>query len=730
MNKQDKKTEISHIEKQFNNVYKNFTTDSIYAIIEMFPYPSGNIHVGHVRNYVIGDVIYRYYRMLKGACIRVIGWDSFGLPAENAARENNIHAKKWTEKNISQMREQLQGISLLYDWSREISTSEYSYFKYTQEIFIMFFNAGIIFQDYYFVNWDPVDKTVLSNEQVIDGKGWRSNETVELRLIKSWFFDLKKYAKYMYDNLSELKWPKKILAIQKNWIGIHSGSVIRFPIVINNEKTNTYIDCFTRAPEEYPNVSSIWISPNHKIAREYLLNKNLSITYSEFQKLFIETNIFVYNKLSNKNIPVYICAEVSDKIGTGAKMLTPNSYEEDRIFAEKYGVKPLDQEKYEIVTYEFLLENNLVYQDSFSKLNHWCISRQRCWGCPIPLYYCDECKKYYPYQNKKIDETRLSYQNYTDLEKAEINIECKHCKSNACVVKETLDTFFDSSWYFLKYLTDSKKEFNIKDALKLLPIKKYIGGIEHANLHLLYTRAVIRALIELTNTEDKIPFETIINQGLIHMMSYKDKNNKYISYTKYRELLEKNENPIKYKIEKMSKSKKNIIDPQEIIEQYSASALRVMILSNYPIEYCYEWDHQLIDRCQSFVNKILDLLKLFSEKILSQKSIIDAETLLTKQDHEKLKKFYEEIFYAYQMLEENKLNNYIAALHILFKSVKMLYHNDDNQKNNVIFNYILQQTLYVFYPLLPSITDYIYYLTYQKTITEREKINLLHNKNE
>ena len=713
--------DIKKIEKKINKIYTKFTTkDTKYSIIEMFPYPSGNLHVGHIKNYVITDVIYRYFRLTKGECIKAIGWDSFGLPAENAARDHNISPKKWTQQNIEIMKTQIQNMSLLHDWTREISTSDYQYFQYTQKIFKIFFEKNIIFQDYYFVNWDNIDETVLANEQVINGLGWRSGTPIILKLMKSWFFNIEKYAEYLYENLKSLKWPNTIKTIQKNWIGKHEGYVIKFPIF--NSNTNEYIECFTLQPQQYNNVEFICIAINHKISINFLLKKNIEIKYNQLNTFILEINKNAYNPITNNKIKIYISSTINSNYGTGAKAFAPSSSDADKKFAIEFAIKCFKSEDLKhFNNYDgnsiisIITKQKLIYKKIFYKTRLWCISRQRCWGCPIPLYFCTNCNKYLTYQDKKIDEKKLSYSNYKQLCQQKIKIKCKECKNEADVITETLDTFFDSSWYFMKYLI--KENFNLKDGLEKLPITQYIGGIEHANLHLLYARAIIKGLSEELNITTTTPFENIINQGLIHSQSYKDKNNKYINYQQYQELLLQNQNPQKYKMEKMSKSKKNIINPQNIIEKYSTSALRIMILSNYPIESCYNWDNQLIQKSQKLVDKIYTLMSYMSEIILKQKAIENIEDFIITKHKDKLNKFNKELQYIYTMLENNKLNNYIAGIHIILKTTTTLINED---KCILQINYIFKHFSYSCYSVIPAIADYFYYITYKIFITDKK----------
>ncbi len=588
---------IKDIEKKWQNIWSKNNTNSSkvdkskkkFYCLEMFPYPSGKIHMGHVRNYTIGDVLARYKKLQGFNVLHPMGWDSFGLPAENAARENNLHPKDWTKKNISTMKKQLKSLEFSLDWDREISTCDPKYYKHQQEFFLELFNKGLVYKKDTYVNWDPSEQTVLANEQVIDGKGWRSGTIVERKKLSQWFFNIKKFSQNLLDELEKLKnWPEKVKLMQKNWIGKSYGCEINFQI--DNEK-NEKIKVFTTRPDTIFGASFIAISVDHTMSKRFEKNKNFLNFNNECskmgtteealanaEKIGFNTGLFALHPFTKNKLPVYIANFVLMDYGTGAIFGCPAHDQRDLDFANKYNlsvlpvVKPnnVDIDKFNIKN-EAYTENGVLFNSDFLnnlkvdeaiekaikaieekkigekkitfRLKDWGVSRQRYWGCPIPIVY-----------NKKGEAFGVNKNELPVLlpEDVDLNVNGnpleKHptwkftkLSSGEEVIRETdtLDTFVDSSWYFLRFCSPNNNEYGYKidDVKYWMPVDQYIGGVEHAILHLLYSRFFMRALAfkdkEFDYTE---PFKSLFTQGMVCHETYKSENNKWL----YPEDVEKN----------------------------------------------------------------------------------------------------------------------------------------------------------------------------------------------
>ena len=610
-----------------------------FYCLEMFPYPSGKIHMGHVRNYTIGDVLARF-KLLKGFnVLHPMGWDSFGMPAENAAKQNNINPRNWTEDNISIMKSQLKRLGLSIDWDREISTCSPEYYKHQQRIFLELYDKGLVYRKQSYVNWDPVDKTVLANEQVIDGKGWRSGAIVERKKLNQWFFKISKFSEELLDDLEKLdEWPSKVKTMQKNWIGKSYGCEIDFKIEgSDNVKT---IKCYTTRPDTLFGFSFLALSVDHELSAFYendpkFINfkKACSKTgtteesIAQAEKIGFKTNLFAINPLNEEiKVPVYFANFVLMDYGFGAVFGCPAHDQRDFDFANKYNLKiktvvrpenenddfKVTKEAYsgpgKIINSEFLnglsvpnesiaktieiLEKkNLGKKKTNFRLKDWGISRQRYWGCPIPIAY-DENNNIVKLPLEELplklpDKINLNT-NGNPLDQNDewknVIIDGKKCTRET----DTLDTFVDSSWYFLRFCSSNvhNKPFNKEDLQYWMPVDQYIGGVEHAILHLLYSRFFTRA-ISLNNKEIKIsePFKGLFTQGMVCHETYKDQNNNWISPDEIttdngKEFYVKNQPQNIVKIgpsESMSKSKRNTVDPEKIINIYGADAVRLFI---------------------------------------------------------------------------------------------------------------------------------------------------------
>ena len=554
-----------------------------FYCLEMFPYPSGKIHMGHVRNYTIGDVLARY-KILQGFnVLHPMGWDSFGMPAENAARQNNLDPKTWTEKNISIMKSQLKKLGLSIDWDREISTCKPEYYKHQQEFFLEMFDKGLVYRKENYVNWDPIDETVLANEQVIDGKGWRSGAPVERKKLNQWFFNITKFAQDLLSNLERLpEWPNKVKTMQKNWIGKSFGCEVKFEIV--GSKDIKTIECYTTRPDTLFGMSFLALSVDHPISKLYENNKDFQKfkelcsktgtteeSLASADKIGFKTNLFAVNPLDNSiKVPVYFANFVLMDYGLGAVFGCPAHDQRDLDFANKYGLKVITVVKPDLNTKDFsvidkaftdegfmmnssfldnlkspkdsiekainfLEEKNLGKRKTNFRLKDWGVSRQRYWGCPIPIMY-DENDKPHKVPKKLLPVELPNIKKFeTSGNPLDLDEKWKRIKIDGKIYTretDTLDTFVDSSWYFLRFCSPHNKNygFDIDDINYWMPVDQYIGGIEHAILHLLYSRFFMNALsFDNKDFKFKEPFNGLFTQGMVCHETYKDKSENWVS---------------------------------------------------------------------------------------------------------------------------------------------------------------------------------------------------------
>ena len=737
-----------------SNINKNLKK---FYCLEMFPYPSGNIHMGHVRNYTIGDVLSRFKYMQGFNVLHPMGWDSFGLPAENAARQNNLHPKVWTEKNISVMKNQLKKLGLSIDWDREISTCSEEYYKHQQLFFIELYKKGLVYRKENYVNWDPVDETVLANEQVIDGKGWRSGAIVERKKLNQWFFNISKFSDDLLTGLDELNdWPNKVKVMQKNWIGKSFGCEIDFKI--DGRLPVKKIKCFTTRPDTLFGFSFLAVSVDHPISK-YFLKDPKFIKFKEEcsktgtteesialgEKIGFKTKLFAVNPLNKKEkVPVYFANFVLMDYGFGAVFGCPAHDQRDLDFALKYNlsvktvVKPLNEtdnfkvknEAYtgigEIINSDFLnglkapddsivetikiLEDKKIGKKKINfRLKDWGVSRQRYWGCPIPIAYDSKGnvliipKKNLPVKlPEKID--LKSKGNPLDKEEKwkSVVINGKKCVRET----DTLDTFVDSSWYFLRFCSpkNDKYGFDLEEIKYWMPVDQYIGGVEHAILHLLYSRFFMRA-INFENDKFLItePFKSLFTQGMVCHETYRDENKNWFSPEEV-DTKDKKKFFIKNKPEKkiivgpsesMSKSKKNTIDPEKMIEDFGADAVRLFILSDSPPEKDVQWSEQGMIASYKFIQKFW----LLHVKILEKIDICPKEK---KQDEDlEIEK------YTNQLIDKinNNLNKFnynviIANMHETYNFlIKSL--NKTHSKEVLFDNY--KKILTVMSPVIPHL---------------------------
>ena len=725
-----------------------------FYCLEMFPYPSGKIHMGHVRNYTIGDVLSRY-KTLKGFnVLHPMGWDSFGMPAENAAKQNNLNPKIWTEKNIEVMKSQLKMLGLSVDWDREISTCSPKYFKHQQKIFLDLYDKGLVYRKESYVNWDPVEKTVLANEQVIDGKGWRSGAVVERKKLNQWFFKISYFSEELLNDLNKLEnWPEKVKIMQKNWIGKSFGCEIDFKI--EGSKDIRSIKCYTTRPDTLFGFSFLALSVDHPLSKYYendskfeKFKKECSKTgtteesIAQATKIGFKTELTAINPLDKKSkVPVYFANFVLMDYGFGAVFGCPAHDQRDFDFAKKYNlkiktvVKPVEEnDEFEVKdqaysgpgiiinseflnglsvpersineTIKILEDKKLGKKKTNYRLKDWGISRQRYWGCPIPIAYDSDNnvikipEKDLPVKlPEKIDLNTNGNPLDGQKEWKEIIINEKKCKRET----DTLDTFVDSSWYYLRFCSanNESEPFNSKELDYWMPVDQYIGGVEHAILHLLYSRFFMRA-ISLNNHETKLkePFEGLFTQGMVCHQTFKDENNNWI----YPEEVSsddgknfyQNKNPSKKIIvgppESMSKSKKNTVDPEKIIEIYGADAVRLFILSDSPPEKDVQWSDTGISASFKFLQKLWSL----NEKICKN------EKKFSKFDEE-LEKFNNKII--------KKLNNDLErfGFNVVIASIYKIYsfYNQQTKKEDWGSNFNKNYTniLKIINPVIPHFSN-------------------------
>ena len=728
-----------------------------FYCLEMFPYPSGKIHMGHVRNYTIGDVLARYKTLRGYNVLHPMGWDSFGMPAENAAKQNNLDPKVWTEKNIQTMKNQLKQLGLSVDWNREISTCSKEYYKHQQSFFLDLLDKGLVYRKENYVNWDPVDETVLANEQVIDGKGWRSGAVVERKKLNQWFFNISKFSSDLLEGLETLdKWPNKVKTMQKNWIGKSFGCEIDFKV--KTKLPINSIKCFTTRPDTLFGFSFLALSVDHPISEFFKNDKNFikfkqdcsktgttEESIAKAEKIGFKTNITAINPLDETiEVPVYFANFVLMDYGFGAVFGCPAHDQRDLDFANKYNLKvipvirPTDSpnnfeinseaytgngilfnskflngfkypEESVLKTIEILEERKLGKKKINFRLKDWGVSRQRYWGCPIPIAYNtkNEIVKI-PKENLPVtlpENINLNVKgNPLEHQKewVDVNINGEKCRRET----DTLDTFVDSSWYFLRFCSSDNKEegFNLEDILYWMPVDQYIGGVEHAILHLLYSRFFVRALGKnKKNFINLEPFDGLFTQGMVCHETYKDPNNNWLSPEEietndgknYFLKNDKNTKVIVGPSESMSKSKKNTIDPQNIINNYGADAVRFFILSDSPPEKDVQWSEQGMNSAYKFVQKFWDL----HSKIIN----INTENKETKINDKEYEIFTNQIIDKItKNLENFHYNVIIANMHEIYNYLNKIIPNISD-KNKFIENY--KKILITISPIVPHLSN-------------------------
>ena len=729
-----------------NNIFQTKKNHSKkFYCLEMFPYPSGNIHMGHVRNYTLGDVIANYKRLNGFNVLHPMGWDAFGLPAENAAIQNNLHPKDWTLKNISVMKSQLKRLGLSIDWSKEISTCDDNYYKHQQILFSVLYKKNLIYKKESYVNWDPVDNTVLANEQVIDGKGWRSGAVVERKKLNQWFLNITKYSDQLLNTLNNLTgWPDKVKLMQKNWIGKSEGCEIDFTCNENNSK----IKIFTTRPDTIYGASFIAIAPDHPFTENFkneqnfknfkdlaLKNMGNESVLSKNQKLGFKTQFSVSHPFLSKKIPIYVANFILMEYGTGAIFGCPAHDQRDLEFAKKYNleiipvvspnksknieikneaytddgyiinsdlINDLDSEKAKQKIIEELKKKNIGNSKIIYRLKDWGISRQRYWGCPIPILYREDGKVLLVPEK----DLPIKLPEDIDLKKPGNPLAnhptwkyttCPETGMKAIRETDTLDTFVDSSWYFLRFCSPEKNDrpFDVKEVNYWMPVDQYIGGVEHAILHLLYSRFFTMALQDTYGLKVSEPFKNLFTQGMVCHPTFRTEKNKWVFpkevlQEKDKLFLENGEKVIKGESQAMSKSKKNIIDPDDIINVYGSDAVRWFILSDSPPDRDIQWSDHGIQGAFKYIQKIWRT----SEKISSYK---EEKDIKNNKYNERSNALIKDIT---QCIEKFHINVVIAKLYVFLSLINEAIDSKDvnsDEIKNIFKDYLIIASVFIPY---------------------------------
>ena len=766
-----------------------------YYVLEMFAYPSGKLHVGHLRNYAIGDAIARYKKMKGFNVLHPFGWDSFGLPAENAAIDNGAHPGKWTKANIDNMRRQMKLMGLSYDWDRELSTYTPEYYKWNQKFFIEMYKKGLVYKKKSYVNWCPDCNTVLANEQVEGGKCWRHGKTdVIQKELSQWYFKITEYAEELLQGHEELRghWPEQVLAMQKNWIGKSTGAEVDFILdfdykgnnenIVKNEKDEVVITVFTTRADTLFGATYLTLAPEHPLVEEVILKQNpeirekveaminedkISRTAEDKEKEGVFTGLYVINPINNVKVPLWIGNYVLIDYGTGAVMAVPAHDARDLAFAKKYDlpikivVNPVDKDGnvHELTleeTFENIFTGNGIMTNSGEfdgisnedgkikivekleklgkgkktvnyRLHDWLISRQRYWGTPIPVIYDEDGNIYLE------EEANLPVKLPTDIEfngkgnPLETSEEFKNVilpnGKKGRRETDTMDTFVDSSWYYLRYLDshNDKEPFKKEDADSWTPVHQYIGGIEHAVMHLLYARFFHKSLRDLGYVDTNEPFKRLLTQGMVLGPSYYSQNER--RYLFPREVEMKDGKPVSKetgeklatKVEKMSKSKNNGVDPEEIVKEYGADSSRVFTLFAAPPEKELEWNMNGLAGAYRFINRLYLLISStadFADKNASKENNyginLDARS---EKDKEIQKKLHQTVKKVTDSIEDDfHFNTAIAAIMELLNDMttykqNVIDKNDISSESKKVWHEVLEKVILLIAPFAPHVAD-------------------------
>ncbi len=718
-----------------------------YYVLEMFPYPSGKIHMGHVRNYTLGDVVARYKKMKGYNVFHPMGWDAFGLPAENAAITEKKNPADWTYGNIKYMRNQLKSMGFSIDWDRELATCHPGYYKHEQLFFLKMYESGLAYKKMSEVNWDPVDKTVLANEQVIDGRGWRSGALVVKKNLSQWFLKTSSYSDELLTDLDSLDmWPNKVKIMQSNWIGKSEGAEIIFSLVNNNILEEKNLKVFTTRPDTIFGATFVAISPDHQLANKISKKDSAAKKFidqiktmdSEKTKVGYNTKIFIKHPFLDKKIPLFIANFVLMDYGLGAIFGCPAHDQRDLEFALKYDLDVIQvvksttsEEKFNKTKSKALLESGVMINSDFLnglenekakkevlkklekegvgnkktnyKLRDWGISRQRYWGCPIPILYRED-GSVVPVQEKDLPVLLpvLNQNNpspTTDEVNEWKNTTCPSTGMKAVRETDTFDTFFESSWYFLRYCNPrSEQPFIKKDVNYWLPVDQYIGGIEHAILHLLYSRFFTKALRDLGFVDISEPFKGLFTQGMVTHKTFKNLKGDWVEPSSVLENkeghLDNSGKKVKVgKIEKMSKSKKNVVNPSSIIDVYGADTARWFMLSDSPPERDLEWTDVGVASAHKFINKIWDTCH-------------KAKNYTNSKNLEKRNKFDNLIKSVSENIEKFHFNKSVANIYEYVNELNKAMNEKKASANNI--KNIVRDLCIIIHPFTPHLSEEIW----------------------
>ena len=756
----EQKWQQQWVKQGLDKTPENSDKPKFYAL-SMFPYPSGNLHMGHVRNYVITDVIARLKRLQGYRVLHPMGWDAFGLPAENAAIDRNIPPADWTKQNIAQMRQQLQTLGLSIDWDREVATCFPDYYKWTQWLFLQFYQSGLAYQKEAAVNWDPIDQTVLANEQVdSEGYSWRSGAKVERKLLRQWFLKITDYAVQLLTDLDKLSgWPDRVKLMQENWIGKSVGAYLEFPVKDSDEK----IAVFTTRPDTVYGVTYVVLAPEHPLTQKVTVaqqkaavdafieevsnESEIERTAEDKPKRGILTGGTVINPFNGEEIPILIADYVLYEYGTGAVMGVPAHDTRDFKFATekqlpiKVVIVPENSEDNNPTLTEAYTEPGIMVnsgdfdgmqstegktaiidyaeKQGYGKariqyrLRDWLISRQRYWGCPIPVVHCPNCGTV-PVPDADLpvklpENVEFTGRGASPLAKMDdwINVPCPNCSEPAKRETDTMDTFIDSSWYYLRY-TDAindQEAFKLEKANDWMNVDQYVGGIEHAILHLLYSRFFTKVLRDrgLVNVDE--PFNRLLTQGMVQAMAYKNpKTGKYIPVDKVNPESPKDPDTgddLEVFYEKMSKSKYNGVDPKTVLGKYGADTARMFILFKAPPEKDLEWDDADVEGQFRFLNRVWRLVNGYAEKqpeVISNKELSKEEKGLRRAIHTAIKEISEDLEGDYQF------NTAVSELMKLSNAL-----NDAKSINSGVYQEGIETLLILLAPFAPHIAEELWH---------------------
>ncbi|MGY8985083.1 MAG: leucine--tRNA ligase [Sphingomonadales bacterium] len=749
---------------------KNDSDKEKYYVLEMFPYPSGRIHMGHVRNYALGDVVARYKKARGFNVLHPMGWDAFGLPAENAAIEGNTHPSKWTYENINIMRAQMKQVGFALDWTREFATCDPEYYGREQALFLDMLEVGLAYRKEAWVNWDPIDNSVLANEQVIDGKGWRSGAIVERRRLDHWFFRTTAFAEDLLESLKGLdRWPEKVKLMQENWIGRSEGANIYFDILDSDDR----VEVFTTRPDTLFGASFIAIAGDHPIATK-LAKKNSALqrfikdcrkigtgeaALETAEKIGFNTGLKVRLPVNkNYKLPIYVANFVLMDYGTGAIFGCPSHDQRDLDFARKYNlsVKTVvipegeDKNSFQVKDKAYTGPGKLAHSDFLNgleiseakkqmisrletlgvgkktityRLRDWGISRQRYWGTPIPVIHCKSCglqpvpKKDLPVklpQDVKFDKPG----NPLDHHPTWKYTDCPKCKKPSTRETDTFDTFVNSSWYFARYTCPQAEEGLDQKAVNYwLPVDQYIGGIEHAILHLLYSRYFSRALNEIGLTDHTEPFNGLFTQGMVNHKTYANEKGQWLFPADIKNEGEKlihiptGEKVIEGRYEKMSKSKKNHVDPEDIIEQYGADAVRWFVLSDSPPARDLLWTDNGLEGAWRFTQRVwriateaINALNCNDDQVIDKKGLLTTD--LQKITHKTIAGVSADI-------EGFHINKAVARIYELANALNIPPHGDNKKE---VWRESIETLVLLIGPMMPHLAEELWELLGHDTI--------------